>query len=597
MYFDPNGAALSTAQGGLSRRNFLAGVAVAATGAALAGLTGCAPAGGDSGGKGAAATPGNPEAASGAAMDADSYFAKWSFEIPDDPISDDQIAETVEAEIVVVGAGTGGLTLANAAAEEGAKVVLISASSKPISRGGSNHAVYSKYMEAAGIPRNDAMFFEKELQANGARVDTRKWYKYYNHSETVMNWLIDIMEAAGYTTGIETPLPTFNNEEDSIYYVIGAHGWYNDEHPGMGMNQALVVNELARRFEELSGTAIYYKNIGRQLVRGDAPNGTEGRVTAVIAEREDGTYAKYVGTKAVVLATGDFSTNRQMMAKYAPQAMAYITPEEFDAPVDYDKELFYGGLYPGDGQKMGLWCGAAWQKAWPACPNGGGVKAGPMDGVIPFTGCAVNRDGKRYCNEYGALGNMPFTTQMGCPGGVSYAIWDMNYAEQYGLPWVNGSVPYGQDASMTPEEVVASWEPMVENGAFVKADTLEELIEQLELPASTLDEIAAYNADCEAGVDTQFHKNPKLMTPVAKAPFYGAKSDTSFFLTILGGLRTDDEMRVCDEDDNPIEGLYNVGSMIGDMFYAQYTYMIPGFTYGANLTLSYLAGKFIVENE
>ena len=597
MYFNPNETMGRTAEGAFTRRHFLAGAAAVAAGAAAAGLAGCAaPSGDGASGKGAA-TAGGDAPTAGTAMDADSYFAKWSFEIPDDPITDDQIVETVEAEIVVVGAGTGGLTVANAAAEEGARVVLISASSKPISRGGSNHAVYSKYMEAEGIPRNDAMFFEKELQANGARVDARKWYQYYNNSEAVMNWLIDIMEGAGYTTGIETPLPTFNNEEDSIFYVIGAHGWYNDEHPGMGMNQALVVNELAARFEELSGTKIYYKNIGRQLVRGDAPNGTEGRVTAVIAEREDGTYAKYVGSKAVVLATGDFSTNRQMMAKYAPQAVAYIDPEQFDAPTDYDKELFYGGLYPGDGQKMGLWCGAAWQKAWPACPNGGGVKAGPMDGVIPFTGCAVNRDGKRYCNEYGALGTMPFTTQMGCPGGVSYAIWDMNYAEQYGLPWINGSVPYGQDASMTPEEVVASWEPMVENGMFVKADTLEELVAALELPESTLDEVAKYNADCAAGTDTQFHKNPKLMTPVSKAPFYGAKSDTSFFLTILGGLRTDENMRVCDEDDNPIEGLYNVGSMIGDMFYAQYTYMIPGFTYGANLTLSYLAGKFIVENE
>ena len=87
------------------------------------------------------------------------------------------------------------------------------------------------------------------------------------------------------------------------------------------------------------------------------------------------------------------------------------------------------------------------------------------------------------------------------------------------------------------------------------------------------------------------------MIPVSKAPFYGASSDTSFFLTILGGLRTDENMRVCDKDDNPIEGLYNVGSMAGDMFYAQYTYMIPGFTYGSNLTLSYLTGKYIVENE
>ena len=73
-------------------------------------------------------------------LNADSYFGKWAFEIPDEAIAHDKIVETIEADVVVVGAGTGGLTVANSVAEEDVKVVLISASSKPISRGGSNHA-------------------------------------------------------------------------------------------------------------------------------------------------------------------------------------------------------------------------------------------------------------------------------------------------------------------------------------------------------------------------------------------------------------------------------------------------------------------------
>ena len=583
-------------QGSVSRRSFLTGAALAGAGLAAAGLAGCAPASPGKESEGDAAASATAGAGDASAMNADTYFGKWGFEIPDDPITD--IAETIEAEIVVVGAGTGGLTVANAAAEEGAKVVLISASSKPISRGGSNHATYSKAMEAANIEPNSAEWYMKELQANGARVDTRKWYTYFNNSENVMNWLIDIMEERGYTTGIENFIPTVDNESGSIYYVPGAHGWYNDEHPGMGYNQTLVVNELAARFEELSGTKIYYNNIGRQLVRGDQPNGTSGRVTAIIAERSDGTYAKYVGTKAVVLATGDFSTNKDMMAKYAPQAVAYVTPEFFEEPADYDRELVYGGLYPGDGQKMGLWIGAAWQKAWPACPNGGGVRGGgPMDGVLPFTGFMVNRDGKRFCNEYGMLGTIPFTVQMGCPGGVSHAIWNKAYAEKYPLPWVDGSKPYGQAPNLQPDDVVAGWEQMVENRVYLKADTLEELISLMELPESTLDEIKKYNEYCKNGVDLDYHKYEGFLIPLDEGPFYGDIGTSSYFLTILGGLRTDENMRVCDEDDNPIEGLYNVGSMAGDMFYAQYTYMIPGFTYGSNLTLSYLTGKYIAANE
>ena len=108
-----------------------------------------------------------------------------------------------------------------------------------------------------------------------------------------------------------------------------------------------------------------------------------------------------------------------MMAKYAPQAIKYITPEFFDAEVNYDKTFVYGGLYKGDGQKMGLWVGAAWQKAYPCCPNGGGVNAGgPMCGITPFTGVNLTREGKRFSNEYGFLGTNFFTNEISCPGGV-----------------------------------------------------------------------------------------------------------------------------------------------------------------------------------
>ena len=568
-------------QQGVTRRGFVAGSAaavgtIAATGAAL-------------GSRAALADEGS------AGITAKQALSKWSFEVAPEGISDEQIAETVEAEIVVVGAGTGGLAVANSAADEGADVILVTASSIPISRGGSNHATYSKTMEKLGIDRNDASFYQRELLANGSRVDTRKWYRYFNASEEAMNWLIDIMEGAGYTTGIESAVPVI--DDGAIFYLPGAHGFYDDEHPGMGMNQPLIVNELAARLEEKTGKAIFYKNIARQLVRGGVANGTQGRVEAVICEREDGTYAKYVGKKGVVLATGDFSCDYEMMAKYAPQAIKYVTPEFFDADVDYDKTFVYGGLYKGDGQKMGLWVGAAWQKAYPCCPNGGGVNAGgPMCGITPFTGVNLTREGKRFSNEYGFLGTNFFTNEICCPGGVQFSVWDANYAEQYPLQWYDGSAPWGTDSAMSAADVMAGWEANVESGAYVKADTIEELVEKLGLPVEeTLATIAKYNEDCAAGEDTEFHKDARFMIPVDKAPFYGSTGTSSLFLTILGGLRTDEHMRVCDEDDNPIEGLYNVGSMVGDMYYAEYTYMIPGFTYGSSITLSYLLGKELAQ--
>jgi ribosome recycling factor len=111
-----------------------------------------------------------------------------------------------------------------------------------------------------------------------------------------------------------------------------------------------------------NGGEILYNITAKQLVRED--NNT-GRVSAVIAQRQsDGAYIKFVANKAVVMATGDFSTDRDMMAKYSPWVYEHFK-DKFTWETNYDNEFVYTGLMPGDGQKMGLWIGAAWQRTFP----------------------------------------------------------------------------------------------------------------------------------------------------------------------------------------------------------------------------------------
>ena len=573
----------------VSRRAFVTGLAGAGAAIAATGLIGCAP---------KTEEEKEPVAAEKSPMSADDYFGKWAFEIAPEGIGDDQIAETVEAEVVVVGAGTAGLVTANSAVDQGLDVILISASSIPIGRGGSNHATWSKAKERLECPIDTPVELEREIRTQGSMVDARKWYNYYNNSEEAMNWLIDIMEAAGFETVIEARMSIL--EDGAVMNCVGAHGWVNAENPVGPSNQPLVVRELARRLEEKTGKAIYYKHIGRQLVRGGVANGTEGRVDAIIAEREDGSYVKFVGNKAIVLATGDFSCNADMMAKYAPEVYQFIDPSVFEADPDYDKEFVYGGIYYGDGQKMGLWVGGAWQKGWTCGYNGGGAKScPPVNGGMLNPALCVSRDGKRFCNEYANLGNGPFTQFASSPGHTTYSIWDTAYARKFPLPWLGEGprwVPGGKTPSLSPEEVIAGWDQFAENGMYTKADTLEELIELMGLPAETLDTIKHYNEMCAAGEDTDFHKDPSLMIPVEEGPFYCAFGDSNFFLTVLGGLRTSGNMEVCDADDNPIPGLFNVGSMAGDMFHAGYTAQLPGLTLGSFIAHGYMLGKFIKEN-
>jgi len=510
---------------------------------------------------------------------------KWSFEIPPAPIPDSQIANTVQTEIVVVGAGLSGLYTAAAAAENGAKVVVIAASQAPTFRGGSNHAANSKYMQAQGVAPYDVdKFFRRELSAAGYNVDQAKWWRFYNNSEEAMNWLIDKMEAAGYQTILEVhngpdAQPDFS---DPMVQPAGSHCWVSKDMQTAGSGaqfQAEVVEKSAKD----SGVEFHYQTIAKQLVRED--NNT-GRVTAVIAQDTDGTYTKYVGTKAIVLATGDFSTDKEMMAKYCPMALPTLNDV---GDQGYDNDLRTGGLMPGDGHKMGLWIGAAWQKTTPNAPM---LLGGAGPGNKPYgthTGLVVNKNGVRYGNEDRSF-SFAAMDALHQPGQTVYAIWGDNYADA-AAPWT----AFGQhdgDPPIDPATIRQQWQAEIEAGDYVTADTVEEVIQKLGLPADvTKATIDHYNELAAKGVDDDFHKSKEALIPVTGAPFYGAAGGANF-LTVCGGLRTNVNMQVCDENDTPIPGLYNVGTMVGDFFSNHYTFRIEGNNLGANcLTFGYLTGR------
>ncbi len=573
---------------GINRREFLQGAAVGALGlAAVGNVTGCSSE--------------NTSAKEDAVKDtANSYLTtetatkKWAFEIPPEPIADSAIKETKETEIVIVGAGTAGLCAANAAAEAGAKVILFAMGSAPIGRGGSNFAFHSKYRESLGLkPVEPYPYLYNQMATYSFNIDQNKWYKWYQHSEEVMNWLIDIMEkAGGYELFLEQIIHGASMDDPSLpeWDALATHGWINSEMRRCGDGQPFVVQELAKRAESL-GVELIYNMTAQQLVRGGVPNGTTGRVDAVIASDKDGNYTKFVGSKAIVLATGDFSADKDMMTKYAPQAVNFMTNYALE---DHDPEngKVYGGLYKAMGQKMGLWVGAAWQKTFPNASMG--IVFGPGADEM---GCILGPDGKRFFNESLTFGSTFLQLAFHARQNKLFQIWDSGYAET-GKPWPASKTGYTMPF-LTAEDKIKAWDESVDKGSYVKADTIEEVINKLGLPGETIEEIKKYNGFCETGVDTDFYKRAGLLIPIKEGPFYGAAGDLRPIMhTVLGGLRTDINMKICDENDEPIPGLYNVGSMIGDSYAGAYTFKIPGQNYGMNcVTFGYLTGKHIAENE
>ena len=574
---------------GFSRRDFLKFGAVGAAGAAAAaGLAGCAAPASKEGDASASAS--GVMESSDAVLKLKDGMPKWSFMIPPEPIADDRIVETVENDIIVVGGGMSGFTTAVSAAENGAKVTLFSAASAPISRGGSNYARNSKVMEELGIePFDPVPFYYHEMRAASFAVDQRKWMRGYNNSEEAMNWMIDIAREAGLEVIMERDntfdmgpnyAHAFSTEGDSTMVSTGQQG---------------AVEALEAKAKEY-GVQIIYDTKAEQLIRED---GESGRVTGVVASKMNGEgYVKFVARKAVVLATGDFSNDKEMLAAYCPQVLPLVGYEQGE--IDYNTSFNLTGIYGGDGQKMGLWAGAAWQHAYPAAPMMQGAWGGSHEPCGFHMGLNVNDNTERYQREDISA---PYSSNhlLSQPNNEAWGIWTANYPQAIldkGHEWYT----FGMDCTLpalTPDELVAMWDEGAKDGSYYKADTLDDLASQLGLDAEKLKAVVArYNELCDKGVDEDFYKNPDFLVRIDEAgPFYAARN-YAMFMTVMGGLRTSVNMEVCDANDEPIPGLFNVGAMVGDMYANTYNFAIPGNSYGINcLTFGYLLGRDLAEGK
>ena len=580
-----------TSARGFSRRAFLKLGAVGAAGAAAAGLAGCAPSGSGGAADGAASgTAGSGAGADGAIGSSEAVIKltdampTWSFMIPPDPVDENEIGETIENDIIVVGGGMSGFTTAVSAAEQGVKVTLFSTSSAPISRGGSNYARNSKVMKELGIePFDPVPFYYHEMRAASFAIDQRKWMRGYNNSEEAMDWMIDIARESG----LEVIMERDNTFDLGPNY---AHAFSTLGDSSMvSTGQQGAVEALEAKAKEY-GVQIVYDTKAEYLEReGDKT----GRVTGVVASKMDGSgYVRFKANQAVVLATGDFSSNKEMLAAYCPMVLPLVGYEQGE--IDYNTSFNLTGIYGGDGQKMGLWAGAAWQHAYPAAPMMQGAWGGSHEPCGFHMGLNVNMNTERYQREDISA---PYSSNhlLSQPQHIAYGIWTANYPQAIldkGHEWYTFGMDYTLPA-LTPDELVAMWDAGVEDGSYYKADTLDDLADQLGLDAEKLKAVVArYNELCDAGVDEDFHKNPDFLVRIEEdGPFYAAQNYATF-MTVMGGLRTSVNMEVCDENDEPIPGLFNVGAMVGDMYANTYNFAIPGNSYGINcLTFGYLLGR------
>lgn len=526
----------------ISRRNFMKSSVVAALGAASA----CVVTG----------LPSSAEAKQQTSGCID-------FEKAPESIPAAKIKEIVTTDVVVVGAGISGIMACKAAQEAGAKVIVLQKGPVVMCHGNTFGAIDSSLQKEKNI-HIDKMKAISEFNFQSLNKPKFELLKLWaDKSGETLDWANQITKQYGLAASFMPWAGTPTGESGGKY-------WFNSFCTGhMWKGGMMAAINLIAKAAVNAGVVFRFNTPGVQLVKNK-----KGRVTGVIAKHEiTGEYKQFNARKGVILCTGDYSNNPDMVAKYCQSAVGlgnYYTPR----------------TNTGDGHIMGMWAGAALEQ-------GPHTKMAHVHSTLDFADedapgrgipwLAVQKEGKRLCNEdipFYLMGNQTLNAQN--PDGYYYNILDADWEE---------------NIKQFPPRVARpidrkSFERAIADGVIVKADTIEELARKLKLPADALKKtVARYNQLVDKGNDEDFGKIAVDLSYIKKAPFYGIPRRCCISV-ILGGLDINTEMQVLDKKANVIEGLYAAGNTSGGFFGGANDYPFPliAISVGRAATFGRLAG-------
>ena len=532
----------------------------------------------------------------------EAYFAKPA------PITD--IAEVVETEVVVVGAGNGGCVAAVSAADLGAKVVWVEKNAGPITWAGEIGAYNSKIMkERYGIEYSQEELNEivNDICRYGSyEVDQRLVALWVNNSGRTMDWFVDKMAAKDVDMFIETDMKQTIYKGEVQTHTVFRKGEFKELGPNYMGSQ--LANPIWVQYAEEMGVNKLFQHTAKQLVQDE-----NGKVTGIIVQRNaDGAYIQINASKGVILSTGGYGGNPEMM-----EALRYR-----------DKDVIVNNLgcafAMGDGIKMAMWAGAdidrnhaggvAFDRAaldldlHVGAPYSSGLADIWWPGSQPWLN--LNKRGERFANE-----DVPYDFHINSwlkqPGKFTYQLFDSNYWED-----VNAfhsticarvvAVPGARNSEVLPNVMPCQSEeqfynvymkPALESGRLKQADTIEDLCKQLGMDEAAVERavasVARYNELCEKGVDDDFGKQQKDLRPIVKGPFYGIAIG-EWLLATINGVRVNTNLQAIDEEHNAIEGLYMCGNDVGGFFNNSYPQLYGGTQQGKITCFARLAALHAV---
>ena len=521
----------------------------------------------------------------------------WLGKEPD--IDEAAITETVDTDILIVGAGNGGMFAAAYAAANGLNFRVIEQNANVQDTRHWYGAVDSAAAKEAGEPATDKAKLLSEISryASG-KCDQRVVKTWINESAAMHDFMRSILEdkygwVCDFTSGSEAAWPTENAEHNTDYlFPVQEHNYMASESAS-----GLARNELLLQYIQELGYDVDFKTSLAKLEKN-----SDGRITGIIAQStEDDHFIRYNANKGVLLACGGFPGNPYMMEQLDPLGTSVTTACSY-SPAD-----------KGYGIRAAVWAGANLDKeAAPMLFDRGivapGVDGGYVDSDSAFGGKAfpgkirqynpgtqpflkVNRNGERFANESCPYNDIVYAAAHQ-PGRVYAQICDANILEDAKRFHTIGCS--AQTRNGGEKYIQGKMDEAIEAGALFKCDTLDELADKMGFTGAAKDTFLAtverYNELYDKQNDEDFGKPAYRLSAIRTAPFYGCWLGASL-LTTEQGIAINEKGQALDTNNQPMEGLYITGDMSGSFFANNYPCLMAGVAMGRTLTYAMKAVK------
>ena len=521
----------------------------------------------------------------------------WLGKEPD--IDETAITETVDTDILIVGAGNGGMFAAAYAAANGLNFRVIEQNANVQDTRHWYGAIDSAAAKEAGEkPADRAKLLSEISRYSSGKCDQRVVKTWINESAAMHDFMRSILEdkygwVCDFTSGSEAAWPAENAEHNTDYlYPVQEHNYMASESAS-----GLPRNELLLQYIQELGYDVDFKTSLAKLEKN-----SEGRITGIIAQStEDDHFIRYNANKGVLLACGGFPGNPYMMEQLDPLGTSVTTACSY-SPAD-----------KGYGIRAAVWAGANLDKeAAPMLFDRGvvapGVDGGYVDSDTAFGGKAfpgkirqynpgtqpflkVNRNGERFANESCPYNDIVYAAAHQ-PGRVYAQICDANILEDAKRFHTIGCS--AQTRNGGEKYIQGKMDEAIEAGALFKCDTLDELADKMGFTGAAKDTFLAtverYNELYDKQNDEDFGKPAYRLSAIRTAPFYGCWLGASL-LTTEQGIAINEKGQALDNNNQPMEGLYITGDMSGSFFANNYPCLMAGVAMGRTLTFAMKAVK------